>query len=383
MHVSRWDSRAALLGLVVWVGVCVTVCLLTTLDPEYRSLAPLYKQSVLDWQARQPLYVGPSGMNYLPPFVLLYLPFDAMGFPDGDCAWRLLAAGLLAWGLWRLASRLAPDRAGERFLGVSFLSLLVFVSPLRYGQANAHLAGAMVCAIAMLLERRWWPAAAFLALGVWFKPLGVVLLLLAPLAYPAVALPGAVLLCVMLALPFAIAPADYVAAQYTAALTNLQACSEVTTNRFANLQGMARGLGGDISPTVMRALMVAAAVGTAALSWVQASRLAEPRRAIALLTLAATYLMLFNPMNEGNSFGILSPAVALVVAVLIDLDGRRALGWACAALLAATAILPEALRRFTPALHLWLSPVLALAVGAVVVWLMTWRWPRALEPING
>ncbi len=382
MQVRRRASSAALLAPLLWIGVSIAVCLLTIRDPEYRSLAPLYKQAVVDWQARQPLYVGPSGMNYLPPFVLLYLPFDALGFPIGDCAWRLLAAGLMAWGLWRISLRLAPDRGAERFLGVSFLSLLVFVSPLRYGQANALLAGAMVCAVAMLLERRWWLASAFLVLGVWLKPLGLVLLLLAPLTYPAVALPAGILLLGVMALPFALAPMEYVISQYTAAIANLQACSEVTTNRFANLQGVLRALGGDLGPSGMRSLMVVAALGTAALVWFQARLLAEPRRAVALLALAAAYLMLFNPMNEGNSFGIFSPAVALIVAVLIDLDGRRSLGWACAGLLAASAVLPEALRSVTPALHLWLSPLLAVVIGSMLVWLITRRWPRLVEPIN-
>lgn len=372
-----------MLGITIWTGVALVVAWLVATSAESRSVLPLYRDAAANWHARQPLYAGPLGMNYLPPFALLFLPFEALGFPAGDILWRLFAASMLAWGLWRICSRLAPDRAPERFLCVSVLSLLMFLSPLRYGQANAHLGGAMVCAVAMLLERRWWPAASFLALCVWIKPLGLVLLLLAPLAYPAVALPGAVMLAAVFALPFAMAPADYVGAQYSAAIANLQSCSEVTENRFANVQGLVRALGGDITPTFMRGIMLGAAAAAALLAWFHIRRMAEPRRAVGVLIAAATFLMLFNPMNEGNSFGIFAPAVALMVAILVDVDGRTTLGRICAALLALAAILPEALRFATPALHLWLSPLMALAMGSLAAWLILSRWPRAAEVQGG
>ena len=43
----------------------------------------------------------------------------------------------------------------------------------------------------------------------------------------------------------------------------------------------------------------------------EARRLGEPFRAMFLLALSTSYLMLFNPMNESNSYVILAPALGL------------------------------------------------------------------------
>lgn len=359
----RWGAA------LIWSLPIVVIAVLTAINPRDRTVVPLYHDAASAWWDRGDLYSGPAGMNYLPHFAVLFSPFAAVPAPWGDVLWRVAAAAWLAWGMWRLTARLEIDDAAKGFLRASLLAVPLCLSAMRNGQANVAFAAATVHAVVLMMGSRWASATACLFLALAIKPLGAVLLLLAPWGYRPLwkrIIPGAVM---FLMAPFLFAPTAYVISQYRAAAGNLGECSQVTENRFANLQGIGRKLGREIDGKAMAAAGILAGIATLGIWVVGARRATEPDRGLLLLTLSTSYLMLFNPMNESNSFVIAAPAMA-GAAVWFASDRqdhlRKLAGWIAAAVTLSIGLLPEPLRSLSPDLSLWGKPAATLVFLAVV-----------------
>lgn len=313
------------------------------LRPDHRTVTPLYHEAAAAWFEKSPLYTGPKGMNYLPPFALLFSPIHALPLPWGEVAWRWISGGAIAWGLarWR---RVWPEALpGAVFLLLTALALPLSLPAIRNGQANALFGALLIHAAASLRDRRWWWAAACLALATAIKPLGLAAAGLAFAAFPAAALPLGVALAVVCLMPFATASPGYVAEQYTACLDNLRQCAAISEHRFADLNGILRTFGLELSGSW--ALAVRGGAGGLLFFWCWFRvRLAAPLdAALSWHAAAACYLMLFNPMTEANSYVVLAPSLALWAAA-----ARWGGGYGSAAALGASALsmglLPNLLR---------------------------------------
>jgi alpha-1,2-mannosyltransferase len=326
----RWfnDTRVLMkLGVLTWLAPVLVIACLVAVKPLARTVTPLYHQASLDWRAGNDLYRGPRGMNYLPQFAVLFFPFQQLPPPVGDIAWRLCAAGLLAAGIWRLLKEKFGSDLALAFLYASLLTMPLCLGALRNGQANAMFAGLTLNAVACLPRGQWWAATVLMMLALAVKPLGIVLVLLAPAVYAPLRWRLGLGLAVLGVFPFLFGPADYALAQYRAFLDNIQSCAAETTHRFADINGVIRTFGGELPDWISKLIRVAAGVMTLGLWLLGARRLREPLRAFWLLALAAGYLMLFNPMNEANSYVILAPALGLWAVVALSEPSTRRLGW--------------------------------------------------------
>ena len=105
--------------------------------------------------------------------------------------------------------------------------------------------------------------------------------------------------------------------------------------------------------------------------WTGARRLPEPFRALWLLTLSACYLMLFNPMNESNSYVILAPVLGLWAMAALDAAPTRWFGWLTASISLSMGLLPNMLRPlFGNYFALFWHPVMtAVFITMLVYWL--------------
>jgi hypothetical protein len=315
-------------ALLLWAAPMLVITVLVARNPSRRSAMIVYHQAADDWMAREILYRSPLEYNYLPVFAPLYAPFHWLPVPTGDLLWRWMAAALLASGLWRLSR--GSDRT---FLIATALALPLSLGALRNGQANALLAGLLLHVVACLRGEQWKTAAALLALSIAVKPIALTLALLAPLVYWRLFWPLVASLAVLAALPFALGAPGYVMEQHHAFVANLRVCSAVTQHRFADLNGMFRTFGVELPATFSLAVRVLAGAA-AALAWWLSRRMAEPQRALWLHALLITYLMVFNPMTETNSYVIAIPALALWAAHAFAEPSARKLGWTLAVVVA-------------------------------------------------
>jgi len=260
------------------------------------------------------------------------------------------------------------------------------MSALRNGQANAVFAGLTLLAISAVINRRWWLAVGLMALATAIKPLGIVLLLLAPLVYSPLRWRSLVAIIGFLIFPFLFSSPEYVISQYRETLANLQACAVVTEHRFADINGILRTFGTAFSPGISKIIRVAAGLFTACLWWLGAKRLSEALAGLWLYALATSYLMLFNPMNEQNSFVILAPAMGLWGAFFLlspSAVNQRRLGWWIVFMALSMALLPNALRPlFGNRFALFWHPSMTIVfLGMLIKFVWTYRVPSLAEPL--
>jgi alpha-1,2-mannosyltransferase len=356
-------------GLALWAVPLLAISVIVILRPEHRAVTPLYHTAVAHWWARQPLYDGPAGMNYLPQFALLFSLFHALPLALGETLWRWAAVGGLTWGLWRFVRE--ETAAPKVFALVSLVAMPLTLGALRNGQANAHLGACLLLSASFLRSERWWPASLFLLLALAIKPLAVAAMGLAFAAFPGLWWRLAVGTVGLVAAPFLTGPWDYVAGQYASAWADLRECAAVTQHRFADLNGLLRTVGFPLTGGVSLAVRALAGALFFAGCW-RAGRQRDSRLALLWLGAAAAYLMLFNPMTEGNSYVVLAPALGLW-AWQLTRSGEWCQAQAVAAMALTMGLLPELLRHwFGNAFSLAWHPAMTL-LFVVLLALQTWR----------
>jgi len=324
----------------------LVITLLVARNPLKRTVTHLYHEASANWWSSKDLYQGPTGMNYLPHFAVLFTPFHLLPVPIGDILWRLIAASLLAGGIFRLVrQQFGTGVDGMRTFALASLVTLPLALPaLRNGQANAMFAGLTLQAAAALASQQWWRGQLWIILALAVKPLGIVLALLAPAVYAPLRWRTAVGLASLAVFPFLFGNWNYIVGQHRGLVTNLQSCAAMTEHRFADISGIIRTFGGELAPRVSKLVRVLAGGVTLGLWWFGAKRLAEPRRSLWLLALATSYLMLFNPMNEANSYVIAAPAFGLWAAYDIGVESSRRRGLVISVIALSMGCLPNLVR---------------------------------------
>jgi len=144
--------------------------------------------------------------------------------------------------------------------------------------------------------------------------------------------------------------------------------SLTTEHRFADINGLLRSLGIGISGLLSQSMRVIAGASIAVLWWISAKRMGEPERSLMLLAFAATYLMLFNPMTESNSYVIVIPSMAYYAVYYLKISRLPVLGWSLVFMGLSIGILPEMLRSWVPNLSLWWKPLMMVLFLAFLVW---------------
>jgi hypothetical protein len=345
-------------------------------DPLRRTVTIFsFHAAAGNWWAGRDLYVGPAGMNYLPHFAILFSPFHFLPLRVGEILWRCCAAAALGGGLWLLARELFGPEWERPFLWATIIAMPISLASLRNGNANAIFGGVTLLAIVALLQQRWWLAVGWMVLATAFKPLGIVLLLLASIYYMRVARRLPMALLVLAVFPFCFGSPDYVWGQYQSAWHDLRSCAAVTEHRFADFNGILRTFGAPLSPeasTIVRFL----SGGATAIAWLWgARRLPTALRCLWLFALTTAYLMLFNPMTEENSYVILAPALGAWGTYFLfnaELAGRR-LGWVIVFMSLCMALLPNILRPvFGNYFALFWHPFMTLVFLAALIHFI-WR----------
>lgn len=356
-------------GVFLWTLVMLIISILVARKPWSSTVTTFYHLAGHHWFSRENLYGGGHlSMNYLPQFAIVFSAFRTLHSPGGDIAWRLCAAALLATGIWRFIKQLFPNHAPRLFFWATFFMLPLSIAALRNGQSNALLGGLMLHAAASIAAKKWGSAAGFIILSVVAKPVAVVLLLLAPVFYKKLRLPTLAALAVLAVFPFLFAKPDYVVSQYRAFWGNLQECSAVTEYDYADITGILWAFHIQLPPIVSQIVRISAGALTLALWLWGAYRLREPLRALWLLALATGYLMLFNPMNESNSYVIIAPVFAIWALVFLVRPKPALAGWIIVAMVLSMGLLPNLVRPlFGNKFALFFHPVMAaLFLGLLI-----------------
>lgn len=357
------------IAIYLWGAATSIISLLVFLAPYKRTVTPVYHEAVERWLAGQSLYVGDHAFFYFPQFVFVFLPFHLLPVPIGDIFWRIASAALLSWGIWRIVSLAHTPQNTRLFLYASLIALTPSLGAMRNGQANVLFAALTVHAVASLSKAHWWIAIICMVAALIVKPIGLVMILLATVIYRPIIGRLAVGVIIFLILPFFFAESAYVFSQYREVLDHLFSYSVVTVHRFADLNGLLRTLGIGLVGSVAQIVRVSAGLLTMIIWWIGAKQLREPQRSWLLLGLTTTYLMLFNPMTEGNSYVIVAPILSLYAGRFILIEGHSKLGWGLVFMGVSIGILPEIVRSVDRNFGLWWRPLMMLIFSGVLTYI--------------
>ena len=336
----------------------VVVTILVLANAGHKTVTPVYFEALLNWSRHAPLYVDSERQfHYFPFFVLLFKPFAMLGQPLGDIAWRWFNFALFLTGLWRVSRLLEKPGQGNPYTVILLLALPASLGAARNGQANMTLAGIMLHATIEIFRSRWWLAALWLVLGVVAKPLGLVMLLLATVIHRRLIPWVAAISAATVALLWLTASPNYVWSQLIACWHELVHAAPASEMRFHDFNSMLRVFGVDLPDHVVLTGRLAAAVITLAICWLGVNTRPKLDGALLLLGMSTSYLMLFNPMTESNSYIMFSPVVA-TFAVKCFTENRPHYGWGLAIL-----ALGLGTSNYGNPIHpwtlLWLKPLLA------------------------
>ncbi len=359
----REETPAARSAWVAWAALFVIVAAIMVAGST-RSVVPNYRIAALNWIDGVELFdrIGEGGFTYLPQSALLFIPFALLPEIAGEVLWRLLNIAVFAGGIHAF-SRLAGRSSGrDLFSLLSLVSIPLAWDCARNGQTTLIMAGLMLFAVADIARERWWRATSWLVLSVAFKPLSIVLTLLAgALCRPLWRrVPAGV--AVLFLLPFLTQHPAYVLGQFSGFLENTTAAVHVGavekgwTTTFNALQ--VAGL--QVTERVQTMLRLAAAVGTLALCYLARRRHDPDRSAVLLYSFAALYLMLFSPRTENNTYAMLGPAVGVFLARAFLVERRALTGGLLAAMTLVLLAARPLQRVLTPSADTsWVHPLMA------------------------
>ncbi len=356
----RRADRAFVRGAwVAWGVFAVATGAVSALTGLDRTVAHNFREASLQWWARGDIYgdlrnIG--GFLYFPQAAVLWSPFAWMPVVVGEVVWRAASIALLASSAWRL-SRLASPRPGaEPFPLVTLLLIPTALGSARNGQMNLAFSAMMALACADLAREQWKRAAAWLSLAMALKPLTLALLLIVAALRPRRMIPSlAAGAAAVLAFPLLTAPPAYVLRQYTQCVEKLRTAIDPPPGLYSSLWAIPESLGVVTPHPVMSKVAAVCSLAALGLSWLAWKRLGRDRGPLAVLGVAAAYIMLFNSRTEGLTYVVLAPAVATLAAWEWFATGRRAVA---AMLIGICVILAFSRNLIGP--NLWLRPTVTL-----------------------
>lgn len=381
----RQYSLAARLGVILSLGMVVIIAVMVIVDPTHRSVSAGYIEAAIRFWQGEPLYnpEASRGFLYLPAFAVAYLPLSVLGLTLGDLVWRAATLSLLAVAMLRVVGRLEPKNEKLEILGLALLIALVGAAgAVRNGQSTILLLSTTLLAFDAAYDRKFAKAAAWVTVAVLAKPLGIVVWLLIGGARPA-ALPWLFgFLAVVLIAPYAVADPAYVNAQYLEFVQVLRYISPELGNAasWTDFMAIVRALGLTMGQEAAYAIRAIAAVLTFAAVILLTRRRDYLTAAVFPATLACSYMLLFNPRAETNTYMLMAVPFGLLAAYMLRetrlVTEGRTVAIACVAL-GTGALGRLVMDLFDP----WSKPVLLILVLAVCgVSLLCRRVIRATSP---
>jgi len=358
---NAWCLWLALF-VVISAGICVG---------DIHSVAIHYADAGIHWAEGQPLYNHWGvGFLYLPQAAILHIPFALLPRIPSEILWRGFTIGIFALGLHRLCRLSEPGHHVRLFPMATCISVPLAFPAARNGQATLLIAGLLLLAIDELVSRRWNRSAALVCLAIAFKPLALPFaLVIAAVHRPLLWRVGLGLLIVAI-FPYLTQERDYVTGQYRECAVATKIAAELgIATPWAQLMGLFDVAGRSIPTAYQTLLRVLAGGAVLAACWLSQRRLPVHRHALFLFSLTTTYLLLFSPRTENNTYAFLAPALGVCCGEAFLVRRNRRLGAAFG--LIALGILGsyELGRQIAPqSPPVWLAPLMTVCFAVIVCW---------------
>lgn len=284
------------------------------------SVVPVYFSAAYRWLAGEDLYEFKQPWDvyrYPPCFAPSFVPFTSIPIRLGELLWRTLSIAIMITGLrnWALCGwRMTPGQRGALFL----LTLPLCLNSLGNGQVNILLLGLLLHGASAAIRLKGALSGFCVALATAIKVYPIALGLLFACVLPKRIIPWLALsIGGLLAFPFLLAPAGYVAGQYVRFAESVGA----DTRREADhpypprdLYLVMRNYMFEPSERMYTIIVLAVAAGMAMTVGITALRKKDPRVALILaFDLGCVWMTVFGPATEPSTYALLAPTAAACV----------------------------------------------------------------------
>ncbi|PZV33644.1 glycosyltransferase family 87 protein [Mesorhizobium kowhaii] len=369
------------LGFGLWIGAFLVVLAMVLWSPDTRTVLLAYRYGSENLLAGRPLYDLQSEMGYLyaPAFAALYVPLLKLGPHLGGLVWHVLGFAVLTFAAVRQVRKLGGQELTWLLSFGLFLALPMALGAIRNGQSTILLAGACWLLTLSALEGRRAETFFWASLAIIAKPTAIIMLLLAgglrPRLVPVLVL--AVLL--VLAIPYAFAPADYLNDQYRDFASMLTSMAVDKTSHFVAADFTAPFATAGMPIAESGATAVRFVVGLLTLSivlWFD-RKLEQGTAGLAIFLTAAFYMCVFNPRVEPNTYAMIAVPAGLAIALLWREERGGVLASVLSTVLFATGLsgVEQHVHDF---LYPWFRPVAVAFIACSLIW---WFWAKAREKV--
>jgi hypothetical protein len=360
----RGRSRAARLGVILAICALVVIAVMIVIDPARRAVTPVYIWAAASFFRRENFYdpQASGGFLYLPTFAALFFPMTVFGPTICNLVWRTVILVTLSFALLRAVRRLNLAAGTFEILGVTLLFAIVGAAgAVRNGQSTPLLLAATFLAFDAAYDRNFARAAIWATLAVIAKPPGIVVWLLIggtrPQSIPW--LLGA--LTIALLAPFALADREYVYFLYSQFFAMLSAVAPELGRSapWTDFMAIVRASGLSLDPQVANAIRIVAAIVTFIAAFALTRKKDYLTASVMPVTLACSYMLLFNPRAETNTYILMAIPYSLLAAYLLretrQIYSGVAIAAACVAL-GTGALGLQVMKIFDP----WSKPLLLI-----------------------
>ncbi|RAZ78214.1 glycosyltransferase 87 family protein [Mesorhizobium atlanticum] len=367
------------LGLLLWVGAFAVVLAMTWWAPSAHSVVPIYRNGSEAFVAARPLYQVHVAMGFLyaPAFAVVYIPLMKLGPHVGDLLWHMIGFGVLTFAAMRQVRKVGGEEQAWLLSFGLFLALPVSLAALRNGQATILLTGACWFLTLSALEGRRAECFFWAMLAITAKPTAIIMLLLAGALRPRLIPVLALAVIVVLVIPYGFASAGYINAQYYDFFRMLTSMTVDPTGPFVPADFTAPFTRFGMTLPALDATIVRVVAGSLTL-WVvlQFDRRLDPNvSGLAIFLTAASYMCVFNPRVEQNTYAMVAVPAGLSIALLWREKGPVIMRRLLAALLLVTG-LTSVDTRLHDLFHPWFWPI---GISIVACLLIGWFWARGKQ----
>lgn len=386
-----WNNRSKLYAVRLWLLFAGVVAIIAFVRPTERNITHHYSNASFNWWSQQDLYDSSgAGFLYFPQSAYLYAPFAWQKFPDplqefnqrpfkeqfketiplrfGEAFFRIFALLFLGWSIWNVCLLFEKKDTFSIFFPASLLAVPATITAAGNGQFNLLLAATTLLACARLANRKWTESVVWLILGIAVKPLGVVpFLLLVALNRP---LWGRSIigLVIFMALGFLHWNFEYAIRQWRLMVEQLTIASKPGWNEFDEISAMFSTFGLKLSSDFWFVIRTIAALGTLAVSYICYRRFPFKTATFLATTFAMTYLMIFNPRTETNSYLIVAPYLGIMAAMMFR-DGKKDwIAWGLVAI--ALGLGSDNYGDFYKITKIWWKPFITCLFGLLLTWMV-------------
>ena len=342
----------------------------------HHTVYPIYSHAAENWLAGRDVYDYTPGLDayrYGPSASVLFVVLKPLGDAWGGVLWRVGGVLILAGGLVAFMRHVVP--MSLTLLESALVFLLVWpllLQNVNNGQANPHLIGLALWAVADLAQGRLWRSAAMLAAAFVIKPYILALAGLLVLIEPRLILRLIVTVGATLLLPYAVQSTAYVNQQYQSWFRHTMADDRShgpLPQAYRDLQLLLRVYLQPIARSTYQLTEIAAGLLMAGVIATGRYLNRPPKELLTIaVTLSCCWMTVFGPASEGCTYLLLGPAAVISTILNPGYLSRSAVALLVA--VCAASLFPNDYRVQTLGVH----PIAGLIVlGVTIRQCLRWR----------